>query len=342
MCAMILAPLALKKLSNRTILKCGQTLDLIGLLLLFFVNSSKLIYLFFALIGMGGFFIDSGSNAYISEKFASRKNTLIPLLHFSFSVGALSCGYLVLPFKSNESWRFGYLCTGVLMLALFISGFLIKSRDNSKNGESAEVKQIETAPVKTILCDRVFMRYCLVIVFYMTSQQICSNWLPLFIEKEFNASNTLVASTTMSFWVGIAILRFLSPFLLKNKNLTALKISSWGLLVSLFSITGLLISDNVYSALVCAAICGLGSGATIPLFIVETTEWYPGNTGFISTFYLMCGTVGRAVFTYLVAVLGEEFGIKPALGIIPILLLASTLMSFSVMNSRKAKTPLDR
>lgn len=332
LCAMALSPLALKKLKSQAIFRWGVVLDMLGMALIFTVRTSWGVFLFFALMGLGGFFIDSGANAYLSGNFPEKRSSLIPILHFSYSLGALLCGYLILPFKSNDTWRIGYFIAAAVMLLLLLIGFV--SRKNPKTElsakESEKKKEPVAVPVKTILKDKVFIMYCLVLVFYMASQQTCTSWLPLFLEKDFGASNAVVAATTMSFWIGIAAMRLLSPVMLKTGKINALQTTSWGLALSFVGMIGVVIAGNATFALVCAVICGFGAGATIPLFIVEVAGWYPGNTGFISTFYILCGTVGRMVFPYLVAFFGDRYGMRIALGASSVLLLAATVLSFVV------------
>lgn len=330
-----LSPLALKKLSNESRLRLGMILDMIGLLMIFFLRGGTPVFVLFMFMGMGGFFIDSGANGYLAGAYPSKRARLIPLLHFSYSVGALLCGYLVLPFKSNEKWFLGYGIAGLVMLALFVIGFFVKGK--AETDEDGTVKKTpETVPVKTILKDKTFLMYCVVLMLYMSSQQTCTSWLPLFIETDFHASNAVVAATTMSFWIGIAAMRLLASIILKSGKLDPLTTTVYGMMLSFAAMLGIVFAPSAPIALVCAAVCGFGSGALIPLFIVEVSGWYPGNTGFISTFYLICGTTGRMIFPYLVAFFGDRYGMRIALGASSALLLGGLILAVMVRNRRKS------
>ncbi len=330
------APLALKKLSSQGRLRMGMVFDIIGMIMIGFFPSRTAIMVFFVFMGMGGFFIDSGANAYLAGSFPEKRSSLIPLLHFSYSLGALLCGYLILPFKSPSTWNIGYGVVGLSLLFLFVIGLLIKTKHRRDIGnDSEEIKKAVPVSVRTILCDGNFIMYCLVIMLYMASQQTCSSWLPLFMEKEFDASSSIVAATTMSFWIGIAMMRLLSPAILKSGRLNALESIQYGMLLSFLSMLGIVFSKNVLFALVFSAICGFGAGAVIPLFIVEVSAWYPGNTGFISTFYIVVGTIGRFIFPYLVAFFGDRYGMRPALGASSALLFGGTVLAFIVTVRRK-------
>lgn len=328
--AIALSPLALMKLSNLNRLRMGIIFDALGMVLLALIQSPWVISLFFVFMGLGGFYIDSGANAYLAQAYPEKRETFIPLLHFSYSLGALICGYLVLPFKSPDSWGWGYGIPGVVLLALFALSYLKKSVKTGNAEAAAEENNVQAVPVKTLLRDRNYIMYSIVILLYMAGQQICASWLPLFVEKDFQASASVVAATTMSFWIGIATMRFLSPIILKTGKLNAMQSIQYGMMVSFATMIGISISPNVVSALICSALCGFASGAVIPLFIVEVSSWYPGNTGFISTFYIICGTIGRFVFTPLVAFCGDRFGMRIALGSSSILFLIGTILAFTV------------
>ena len=332
-----LSPLALKKLSSKNIARLGIILDVTGMASIFILKSALGVFAGFILMGFGGFFIDSGSNAYLSGSFGSKRESLIPLLHFAYSVGALSCGYIVLPFKTSVKWSLGYGITGLVMLSVFFLGFVIKAK-TPQTADFKESIKAESVPAVKIFTDRRFIMYCFVIMMYMASQQTCTSWLPLFLEKDFNASNAVTAAATMSFWIGIAAMRLLSPVLLKTGKTNALHSTKWGMLVSFAAMMGIVLSKNAITALVCSAICGFGAGAVVPLFIVETASWYPGNTGLISTVYIVAGTIGRMVFPYLVAFFGDRYGMRIALGASSLLLLAGTVLAFTVSSSKHSRS----
>lgn len=333
--AIALSPLALMKLSNLNRLRIGMIFDALGMVLLALIQSPWAISVFFVFMGLGGFYIDSGANAYLAQAYPEKRETFIPLLHFSYSLGALICGYLVLPFKRPSSWGWGYGITGVILLSLFAFSYLRRSGRTGKDKVEREEENAEAVPIRTLLHDGNYVMYSIVILLYMAGQQICASWLPLFVEKDFQASASVVAATTMSFWIGIAAMRFLSPIILKTGKLNAMESIQYGMMASFVAMLGISLSSNVVSALACSALCGFASGAVIPLFIVEVSSWYPGNTGFISTFYIICGTIGRFVFTPLVAFCGDRFGMRIALGSSSILFLIGTILAFTVTHRKR-------
>jgi fucose permease len=243
---------------------------------------------------------------------------------------------LILPFKGT-AWHFGYAICGFLLLALLLVGLQGErsyGKEQKKNENHQEKK--EKLAVKVILQDKRFLLYCLVLMLYMASQQTCTSWLPLYIETSFRATPSMVAATMMSFWVGIACMRLSAPILL-HKGLHPLLLTVVGLAVSFLALVIALVSNNIAIAYVGIAISGFGAGATIPLFIVEASSWFPANTAFISVFYILCGTLGRMVIPYLVAIIAESYSLKLALLLSSVLLLLAFFLSVVVYRQRESR-----
>lgn len=339
-----------KRFTSKQVLMFGMSIASFALILFFFNPIWSLILLFYAIFGFGGFFLDSGSNAYLSDYFKDKRGKYIPLLHFTYSLGALSCGYLVLPFK-NENWFKGYGFVGIiifcfLILALFSqtkskNGLLfnvISENKTAKENNRDKIKEREVShsvralTSKEILSDRYFLLYCLALMLYMTSQQTCSNWFPLYMEEKFVSyrfNETIASATTLCFWTGIAIMRFVSGFII-DKGFSPLKMCIVGMGASGIFQGLSLCANNTIIAFILILFCGLFAGATIPCFIVEVTGWYPHNTAFVSFFYLFCGSVGRLIIPYLVTVVAATVGLRSSLAYSTGLLFLGSLISLFV------------
>ena len=79
----------------------------------------------------------------------------------------------------------------------------------------------------------------------------------------------------------------------------------------------------------------LAAGANIPCYIVEVGSWYPGNTFFVSTLYLLSGTVGRMVMHPVAASVADALGAGKMLLLFSVLLFGGALLSFIVLKMRE-------
>jgi len=341
-----------KRFTSKQVLMLGMCIASVALLLFFFNPVWGLMLLFYAIFGFGGFFLDSGSNAYLSDYFKDKRGKYIPLLHFTYSLGALSCGYLVLPFK-NENWFKGYGIVGIIILFFFALALFFQKRnkneqvnkmiqnnatkETSKDKENdGAVRPRSTLSTKEILSDKWFLLYCFALMLYMTSQQTCSNWFPLYMEEKFTSYETIASATTLCFWSGIAIMRFVAGFII-DKGFSPLKMCIIGMGISgIFQLLSLC-ANNAIIAFVLVLFCGLFAGATIPCFIVEVTGWYPHNTSFVSFFYLFCGSIGRLIIPYLVTVVAATIGLHSSLIYSTGLLFLGSLISLLVYTKKYKK-----
>lgn len=325
----------IRKKNQELLFRTGLVVISISLFLLLFFPTTPILFLLFAIFGFGGFFLDSGANAYLSESFAEKRKKYIPLLHFCYSLGALSSGYIMLPFK-NQHWNLGYAACGILLGSLLILGLLgsAKRETTFTISKPSVSKALQSNSSKTILKDKIFLLYCLVLMLYMTSQQICSNWFPKYCEDTFASSPTLVAMTTFCFWSGIAIMRLSSSFIFSRMSIKPLVLSGWGMgLSGLFQVFALVTGNPIITYISITA-CGFFAGATIPSFILEVTSWYPRNIGFISIFYLFCGSVGRIFIPYLIAVISAHTTLKNGLLYATSLLFMASLLTLIVYKGR--------
>jgi MFS family permease len=321
----------IRKKNPGLLFRTGVFIVSASLFLLLFFPKTPILFLLFAVFGFGGFFLDSGANAYLSESFAEKRKKYIPLLHFCYSLGALSSGYIMLPFK-NDHWNMGYAACGILLATMLFLGILGASRKKTTGNTSKPVVPLVKQNISslTILKDKTFLLYCFVLMLYMTSQQICSNWFPKYCEDTFATAPTLVAMTTFCFWSGIAVMRLSSSFILSRTSLKPLVLSGWGMgLSGVFQVIALVTGNPILTYFSIAA-CGFFAGATIPCFILEVTSWYPGNIGFISIFYLFCGSVGRIFIPYLIAVISALTTLKSGLLYATALLFVASFLSLIV------------
>ncbi|MDD2232414.1 MAG: MFS transporter [Sphaerochaetaceae bacterium] len=330
--SLALSPILIRKLKSGGLLRFGMAAQIAGFLLLFVIPSKTAALFAFVALGIGGFYVDSGSNSYIADNYPQRKQHLIPLLHFTYSFGALVCGYLVLPFKSAEKWHLAYAIIGALMAVLLVSSVSGKRHASSV---SCEPEPSESASLRMLIHDPSFIMYCLVILCYGSSQQICASWFPLYLENVLLAKPVFVATASTCFWVGIAACRLLGSFIL-GKGIRPLKVTMIGLSVSFASMILALLTSSIPFTFAMIALCGFASGSVIPFFIVDVNSWYPGSGRITSVFYILSLTAGRMVFPYLVTLLSNLISFRISLMSSSILLLAGAVLSLLVYKRRYA------
>ncbi|MFA7371020.1 MAG: MFS transporter, partial [Sphaerochaetaceae bacterium] len=206
-----------------------------------------------------------------------------------------------------------------------------------KKGRTGEVRKespIQKESNLPLLKDSRFILYTLSLMLYMGSQQICATWIPVYVEVELLQSPAIVGTSLTVFWIGIAISRLLSSFMLQ-RGAKPLTLTLGGFLLAGVALALLPFSASIVLALILVALCGFAAGPAIPLYIVETASWYPKNSAFIALIYIVSGTIGRMIFPYLTTRLAEVSSLGFALMTSSAMLFVAALLVFSVKRSER-------
>jgi fucose permease len=287
---------------------------------------------------LGSFLVDSASNATLASEYYEKRSLYIPLLHFCYSIGAIATGYLILPFK-GVSWRWAYGLVGVAMALILITGSVHRqaTQKQSKKKRDAEPTKDVVGPITLLLKDRAFILYTLVIMFYMGSQVICATWIPVYIETELGQSASITGTSLTVFWIGTALSRLIvGPIM--NRGANPFTLSIWGMFLAGISLVGATLSASIPIVLILVLLCGFFAGATIPMYVVIASTWYPRNTAFISLSYIVSGTVGRMIFPYLVAKVASFSSLGFALMLSSLMLIISAFMILGVRSATRNRS----
>lgn len=337
--AIVVSLLIMKRLRQVAVTRVGYGLLMVALIAISLTSGSLLLFVLYMVIGFSAFLIDSGSNAVLASDYYEKRALYIPLLHFSYSSGAIITGFVILPFK-GALWRLAYGTVGMLIAIILILTFL-ESRNRGRKTESPGMakeipSEVQAGPILPILQDKAFILYTLALMFYMGSQLICATWIPVYVEMELLQSPTLSATSLTVFWIGIAISRLImGPIMQKGGNPFALSIA--GMLLAGISLFALPFSTNIVIVFALVALCGFSAGATIPMFIVVTASWYPKNTAFISLSYILSGTIGKMIFPWLVSKIAEVYNLGYALKISSLMLFLSAAFIILVQRTTKER-----
>lgn len=318
----------MKKIRQSTVAKIGYIVLMIALIAIAITNGSFMLFAGYLVLGFGSFLIDSGSNASLAGDYYEKRSLYVPLLHFCYSAGAIATGYLILPFK-GPSWPWAYGSVGIVLALVLSAGLIDRKRRTVQAGQTSNRDQVQADPVMPIVKDKAFILYTVVIMLYMGSQVVCAAWIPVYVETELGQPATITATSLTVFWVGTAISRLIiGPMLQKGHNPFTLSII--GMFLSAASLAGATLVGNIVGVLILVMFCGFFAGATIPLYIVVTSTWYPKNTAFISLSYIFGGTVGRMIFPWLVTVVAVGSSLGFALLASSSMLFVSSLLVFLV------------
>jgi fucose permease len=336
--SMAVSLLVMKRLKQGSVMKIGYLFLIVALVSIALSSTTTALFIFYLILGLGSFLVDSASNATLASEYYEKRSLYIPLLHFCYSIGAIATGYLILPFK-GVSWRWAYGLVGVAMALILITGSVHRqaTQKQSKKKRDAEPTKDAVGPITLLLKDRAFILYTLVIMFYMGSQVICATWIPVYIETELGQSASITGTSLTVFWIGTALSRLIvGPIM--NRGANPFTLSIWGMFLAGISLVGATLSASIPIVLILVLLCGFFAGATIPMYVVIASTWYPRNTAFISLSYIVSGTVGRMIFPYLVAKVASFSSLGFALMLSSLMLIISAFMILGVRSATRNRS----
>lgn len=332
----------MKRFRQTSVMRIGYVFLIAAFLLIALTTSTGMLFALYLVLGFGTFLIDSGSNATLASEYYAKRTTYVPLLHFCYSAGAIATGYFVLPFKGSQ-WRWAYAIVGMATAVILVAGLADRkmrtkrAENGSSQKEATRETSVQTPPVHPLLKDKPFILYTLVIMLYMGSQIICSAWIPVYVETELLQSPAITAASLTVFWVGIAISRLIiGPIMNRGGNPCTLSIL--GMTLAGVALIGATATSNITLVLICVALCGFFAGSTIPMYIVVTSTWYPGNTAFISLFYIVSGTIGRMIFPWLVTRIASATSLGFSLMLSSSLLFLSAILIAIVQSATRERS----
>lgn len=318
------------RLNHRNILRLGYTVMIVALIAVPLSTNATGIFIAYVLYGMGAFMTDSGSNILLTDEYFEKRSSYLPLLHFSYSIGAIITGYVLLPFKGS-SWRMGYVFVAFLLALVLVGGFVFKP----KRREIHQAQQEQEGPSPWVLLkDSAYLIYTAVMILYMGSQVLCATWIPVYIDLELNLGKTMVASALMAFWLGTAFCRLIIGPLL-TRGLSPYLVLGGGNALSGLALVLLTLTPNSVLILLFTGLCGFFAGSTIPLFMVVVPTWYPHNTSFIARTYILGGILGRMAFPYLASRIAEATSLAYSLRLSSFLLFLAAALVVIVYSKAK-------
>jgi len=333
--SMTISLLVMKRLKQDSVMKIGYLFLIVALVSIALSSTTAALFIFYLVLGMGSFLVDSASNATLASEYYEKRSLYIPLLHFCYSIGAIATGYLILPFK-GASWRWAYGLVGVIMALILITGSVHREATRKQSTKTRDMEPTKDAvgPIILLLKDRAFILYTLVIMLYMGSQVVCAAWIPVYVETELGQSASITGTSLTVFWIGTALSRLIvGPIM--NRGAKPFTLSIWGMLLAGVSLVGATLSGSIPIVLILVLLCGFFAGATIPMYVVITSTWYPRNTAFISLSYIVSGTVGRMIFPYLVAKVASFTSLGFALMLSSLMLIISAFMILGVRSATR-------
>jgi fucose permease len=273
---------------------------------------------FALLCGVGYTVVDVMGNSAVTEYFLSKSNLLLPMVQIVFGVGTMIGPILITSMLvpgNPQSFTNSFLLIGGVCLAM-ACGYVVSLKtalpflpkiDLKKMADSARQNPAE---IFRSWKSWMILASCSMFTCFFTS---AIAWYPTFFAQERGMNTEEAALMLTLFYVGMLVMRVISPFLLRKIRPQRIYV-----LFNIFSISCMLIAMNTPSVSMAAVFTVIG-GAFLSLnvicVIMIATMLFPTRKASASSLAVFSYNIGGMVAPALVGAMAESMGLQTPLNI---------------------------
>lgn len=328
----VFAPLLFGGLSDRV----GKKHTLIAFMLTFMsgcvlcaVSNSMWVFVAgISLIGIGFCMCECIATAALAELYPDKSAKYINLTQALLSFGAVTSPVLIqwCIKMLSWNWRSVFFICGIGVAFLFIP-FCLTKFSNTK--EARDNKRIN---MFSFLKSSIYVLLLLSAMLYVGLE----NGIGYFVESLFTlslSSENLGAYAISAYWLFMSISRFLCSFSPFSSKKTVFA----GFLASFVLFCVLAVSGAPYLSLAICALIGFAFGPIWSLLVDIAAKEFPQHTGsVIGLVSSGCG-LGGIIFTSLMGLLSDNFGIRTAFFLLPVIAIAACMLSYTAFKKIRNK-----
>jgi fucose permease len=304
----------------RRYLGFSATLICAGIEGIAFSSDATLLRIFVLLIGFGGGGINGASNALAADISEREKGASLSLIHMFFGIGAISVPFALgtlLPFWSSAT-ILGMIGAAMLPPLVFIT---VIRYPVPKLPQGIRIPE-----ALAMLRDRALLIFGAILFFQSGMELTISGWSAVYFMERHHITTDRAVFIFSFFWLGIIIARILLSRLLKLRFAPTIIYIS--LCTTITGVSMMLFAANVYLSAAGLFVIGLGIAAVFPVVLGYIGERHAGMSGTAYGVAFTMALSGGMLFPYLTGLMGQSFGLRYSLLVIPILLFVITSLFF--------------
>jgi fucose permease len=277
------------------------------------------------LIGFGGGVINGGTNALVADISAEGRAAGLAYLGVFFGIGAFGVP-LVLGLLRDRFGDAGVVA-GIGGLVALVVVYIAAIR-------FPEPKQPQGFPLRQaggLLRDPVLVLLGVILFFESGMEITVGGWTATYVNQELALSPERALYLLSLYWVGMTVARLVLGWLLKRASTAAVLLSSLGVafagaLILIFARTTVAAGSGTF-------LSGAGFAAVFPVILGYVGDRYERLSGTAFGVVLVMALMGGTVLPYVTGVLGDAFGLRPSLAIVPVGLVCVALL-FGIVRPR--------
>ena len=265
----------------------------------------------FSVAHLAGMLLNNIITAFAADLFPAQRGRYISIIHLFYSAGALLGPKLPSFIESaGFTWNHSYAFLGSVTLVLALLYFPVLAKCGTlryKISSKKQEKEKSAMPVRDIVRHPMFLSLCLLLILYSNGHQnIFSNWLQLFLQKEYAGFYTpsFTAACMTVYWTGMLASRVLSMSIADRISPVRF-ITVGSALGVLIQIMGLFGNSHVLWIVTCLLL-GLCTGGIYPLIHAVTISYFPDRSAAITSLTGVFGALGGIAVTWLMGQIADR------------------------------------
>ena len=282
-------------------------------------------------IGLGGGVINGGTNALVADISTEGRAAGLAYLGVFFGIGAFGVP-LVLGLLRERLGDAGVVA-GIGLLVALVPAYYAAIR-------FPEPKQPQGFPLRQasgLLRDPVLVLLGLMLFFESGIEITVGGWTATYVNEELALSPERALYLLSLYWLGMTGARLLLGWLLTRVPAAAVLLAS--LAVAFAGVLLLIAARTTVSAGAGTLLAGAGFAAVFPVILGDVGDRYARLSGTAFGVVLVMALMGGTAMPYVTGVLGDAFGLRPSLAIVPVGIVCVVLL-FGIARPR-LRTPPD-
>ena len=281
-------------------------------------------------IGFGGGVINGGTSALVADISAAGRAAGLSYLGVFFGIGAFGMP-LVLGLLRERFGDAGVVAVIGALVALVPAYYAAIRFPQPKQPQGFPLRH-----AAGLLRDPVLVLLGVILFFESGMEITVGGWTATYVNQELALSPQRALYLLSVYWLGMTGGRLLSGLLLKRVSPVAVLLSS--LAVAFVGALILIGARATVSAGTGTLLAGAGFAAVFPVILGYVGDRYERMSGTAFGVVLVMALMGGTAMPYVTGVLGDAFGLRPSLAIVPAGLACVTLI-FGITRPRLRTPP---
>lgn len=282
------------------------------------------------LIGLGGGVINGGTNALAADLSAESRGAGLSLLGVFFGIGAFGLPFVLGLLLERLGYTMVVASIGVVVAAVLGYTLLVRfpSPKHPQGFPLREALQLTRDPVLLLLG--------LILFFESGMEMTMGGWTAAYVNEELALTPERALYILSLYWVGMTIARLLFG------TVFARLMGRGVLLPSLATaFVGVMLLTRAESTVMAGAgvlLLGAGFAPVFPVVLGLVADRYPRISGTAFSLVLVMALTGGTLLPLATGVLGDRYGLRASLLIVPLALVGAAL-TYLVVRSKLDRQP---